>query len=38
MKKTSTQAVDTRRHDLLDANLATEEHTKCNVMDPLQEE
>jgi hypothetical protein len=38
MKKNSTQAVDTRRHGLLDANLATAEHTKFNVMDPSQEE
>jgi hypothetical protein len=38
MKKNSTQAVDTRRHGLLDANLATAEHTKGNVTDPPQEE
>jgi len=38
MKKNSTQAVDTRRHGVLDANLATAEHTKGNVTDPPQEE
>jgi len=38
MKKNSTQAVDTRRHGLPDANLATTEHTKGNVTDPPQED
>jgi len=38
MKKNSTQAVDTRKHGLLDANLATPEHTKGNVTDLPQEE
>lgn len=38
MKKNSTQAVDTRRHGLLEANLVSAEDTKCNVTDPPQEE
>jgi hypothetical protein len=38
MKKNSTQAVDTHRHGLLDANLAKAEHAKGNVTNPPQED